>query len=114
MKAQTRFYIRRGKVVGLIMNGRHKQWKHCKWCGHTFLPSHNKQAYCDPTCKTVSRQNYKNRWMYTWRIKVRHGEILNDRSILNVGTGGLGEHRCSVDGVEHRKILKEMRELGLR
>ena len=53
--------------------------------------------------------------MYHRRVLERGGVIVNDHNILNVGTGGLGEHRCNGgDSVEHEKIMQELVELGLR
>ena len=111
---QTKLWVRRGVVIGLQLHHHYKRWKTCKWCGNTFLPQHNKQAYCDNICKHISRQNYKSKWMYNRRVRNRNGNIINDRAILNVGTGGLGEHSSKDFSVEHRKIMKEMRELGLK
>ena len=105
-------------IIGLQFHNQfhnqHKRWKQCKWCGYTFLPHHNKQAFCDQTCKYISRQNYKSNWMRQRRIQHRSGEVVNDRAILNLGTGALGEH-CEVDcSVEISKIRKELRSLGLK
>ena len=84
------------------------------WCGKTFLPHHNKQAYCDYVCRQISRQRYKSNWNYHRRIQNRDGLVVNDRAILNVGTGSLSEHPCSNERVELKKIQKELREIGLR
>lgn len=111
---QTKFWIKCGEVIGLQLHKKHKRWKQCRWCGNTFLPKHNKQAYCDVVCKHISRQKYNSDWMRKYRIQHRSGEIVNDRSILNIGTGSLGEH-CELDcSVELRKVELELKNLGLK
>ena len=114
MKVQTRLYIERGVIKGLLLNNHTKKWKRCKWCNHTFIPVANKQQYCDDTCRHIARQQYKSNWMYHQRVLERSGEIVNDRSILNLGTGNLGEHSSKIFSVEHEKIQRELRELGLK
>ena len=52
--------------------------------------------------------------MNSWRIRSREGSIVNDRAILNVGTGGLGEHMQHDFRAEQQKVRKELKELGLR
>ena len=111
---QTKLLIENGVIIGLLLHNKRKKWKTCKWCGHTFMPQHNKQAFCDNICRDISRQKYKSDWMYNRRLQNRNGFIINDRSILNVGTGGLGEHRCKEEEMEYKKIQKEFRTLGLR
>lgn len=111
---QSIYWIKQDHIIGFIIGEKHRRWKECKWCGNTFNPHHNKQSYCDKVCQSLSRQKYKSNWMYRNRIRQRNGDLFDDRSILNVGTGGLGEH-CEVDNVvEHRKIIGELRRLGLR
>lgn len=111
---QTKLLIEKGVIIGLLLKNKRKKWKTCKWCRKTFLPLANKQAYCDDTCRHISRQQYKSNWMYHQRVLERNGEIVNDRSILNVGTGNLGGHRCKSFSVEHEKVLKELKEFGLK
>lgn len=114
MKEQTKFYILQGSIIGLILHHHKRRWKSCKWCGHTFMPHHNKQAFCDNTCRQISRQSYKSSWNYHRRVLERNGDIVNDRSILNVGTGGLSEHPSLDMREEYNKIRKELSDLGIR
>ena len=110
---QTKFYIQRGVIIGLLLHNSKKRWKQCTWCNHHFLPHHNKQVYCDKTCKRLQRQKYKRDWNYRRRILEREGHVINDKAILNVGTGGLGEHPCSSFAEEIRRIKHEKRRLRL-
>jgi len=104
---QTIFYIIQNMIVGLD----HHRWKQCKWCEKTFMPYHNKQAFCDDTCRTLYRSRYKSDWMYHRRNLEREGHIVNDRSILNVGTGGLGEHRRDCFEDEMKEVRKELKKI---
>ncbi len=110
----TQFYIVNGEIVGLMYAGHRKRWKQCKWCPSTFLPQHNKQKYCSKTCRQLQRRAYKSKWQLHRRYQEQNGVIINDRNILNVGTGRLGEHCCSNWKKEQNSINKELREIGLR
>ena len=115
MNNQARLYIQGRMIIGLIFPHNHKRkFKKCKWCGNSFIPHHNSQAFCDNICRNISRQKYKSDWMNSWRIRSREGSIVNDRAILNVGTGGLGEHMQHDFRAEQQKVRKELKELGLR
>ena len=110
----SEFLIVKDRIVGLIVGKARRRWKRCKWCGKTFMPHHNKQAYCDRVCQRLKRQKYKRDWNYKRRCLERDGMIINEKSILNVGTGGLGMHRHNSDAREHHEVLKELRRIGLR
>ena len=75
------------------------------------MPHHNKQAFCDDICRSLYRGRYKSNWMYKRRKLESEGHIVNDRSILNVGTGGLGPHRRQNFEEEHEEILVELKKL---
>lgn len=114
MIIQTTLWIQNKQIIGLHFQQHYRRWKTCMWCGKTFIPHHNKQTYCDKICRQISRQRYKSNWNYHRRIQNRDGLVVNDRAILNVGTGGLSEHRCKEEEMEYKKIQKEFRTLGLR
>lgn len=89
-------------------------WKECDWCGVFFIPHHNKQVCCSKTCRQLRRASYMSKYKYRRRILEREGVLVNDRGILNVGTGGLSGHRCNNFSEEIRKVRQEMKERGLR
>ena len=110
----SQFMIVDNEIVGLKWDMHRKRWKNCLWCNTTFLPHHNKQKYCSKLCRTLQRRAYKSRWQLHRRYQEQNGVIINDRNILNVGTGRLGEHRCNNFRKEENSIRKELKELGLR
>lgn len=101
-------------ITGITWGGKTRSWKICQWCNNTFLPHANRQTYCDDTCRELARTTYKRNWMYHYRKKIQNGEIIDPRSILNVGTGNLGQHRLENYDEEHEKILEELNKIGLR
>ena len=108
------FLIENKRIIGLMWGVHRQRWKHCQWCRTTFLPHHNKQKYCSKLCRKLQRRAYKSRWQLHRRYMEQNGVIINDRNILNVGTGKLGEHRYKNYNRERNSILKEMQEIGLR
>jgi len=114
MSTQTTLRIENNHIIGLYIHNRKIKWKQCKWCNHTFLPEHNKQAYCDATCRSVARQTYTSRWIYHRRKQEQNGDYINDKNVLNIGTGGLGQHRASTDEEEYKKIQGELKRIGIK
>ena len=85
--------------------------KKCGYCGKKFTPTHPHNLYCSKSCRYYSDLEHTNERKRRYRSKF-HGAY-NDRSILNVGTGGLGCHACADFDEEYRKIQSERRKLGL-
>lgn len=110
---QSVFIIRGGTIKGWqITNQKQYKPKKCKYCGNKFIPTHSHNLYCSEKCRGNSDKEHTEERVRRYR-KRYHG-VFNDRAILNVGTGGLGEHRSKSFNVEQKKIMKELRELGLR
>lgn len=120
MDVQTKFTILHNQIIGIRSGSRtltrftKPLEKKCKWCGRPYKPTHNRQTYCNEACKHYSELERINNHMRRKRIKQRNGYLVNDRAILNVGTGGLGKHRDPDFSEEHRKIMCELHRCGLR
>ena len=84
----------------------------CGWCGKVFTPTHSHNLYCSKQCRYYSDLEHNNQRKIRYRKRF-HG-MFNDRAILNVGTGGLGQHAKKNFEDEARIIRNEMKKLGLK
>ena len=112
---QLVFHIQKGDIVGCckpiqpIVTKSFAE-KKCNYCGQPFKPYHSHNLYCSRECRSNSDKEHTEKRVREYRKRYTH----NDRSILNVGTGELGEHALTDFEEEHRKIQNEFRHLRLR
>lgn len=84
----------------------------CKYCGNTFVKTHNRQVYCSEICRKNGRLEQKANYQRNYRLKVKKGLIiLNESQKYGLGSGFLSSHKKSNFELEFKAIRRERNRL---